>query len=96
DLGREKFLERVWQWKEHYGGTIIKQLKRLGCSFDWERERFTMDEGYANAVLEAFVQMFNKGYIYRGARVVNWCPRCHTGISDLEVEYEEQHSYLWF
>ncbi|MBI2842895.1 MAG: valine--tRNA ligase [Armatimonadetes bacterium] len=96
DLGREKFLERVWQWKEHYGGTIIMQLKRLGCSFDWERERFTMDPGYADAVLEAFVRMFDKGIIYRGARVVNWCPRCHTGISDLEVEYEEEHSYLWF
>ncbi len=96
DLGREKFLEKVWEWKEHYGGTIIRQLKRLGCSFDWERERFTMDAGYADAVVEAFVQMFNKGVIYRGARVVNWCPRCHTGISDLEVEYEEQHSHLWF
>jgi valyl-tRNA synthetase len=96
DIGREKFLERVWKWKEHYGGTIIMQLKRLGCSFDWERERFTMDSGYADAVQEAFVQMFDKGLIYRGARVVNWCPRCHTGISDLEVEYEEQHSHLWF
>lgn len=96
DLGREEFVERVWKWKEHYGGTILMQLKRLGCSFDWERERFTMDEDYADAVLEAFVRMFDKGYIYRGARVVNWCPRCHTGISDLEVEYEEQHSHLWF
>ncbi|MEN6370499.1 MAG: valine--tRNA ligase [Armatimonadota bacterium] len=96
NIGREKFQERVWKWKEHYGGTIIMQLKRLGCSFDWERERFTMDEGYADAVQEAFVKMFDKGYIYRGARVVNWCPRCHTGISDLEVEYEEENSHLWF
>jgi len=96
DLGREKFLERVWKWKEHYGGTILMQFKRLGFSFDWERERFTMDEGYADAVLEAFVRMFDKGYIYRGTRVINWCPRCHTGISDLEVEYEEENSHLWF
>lgn len=96
DLGREKFLERVWKWKEEYGSTIVMQLKRLGCSFDWERERFTMDSGYADAVQEAFVRLYDKGYIYRGARVINWCPRCHTGISDLEVEYEEEHSYLWF
>ncbi len=96
DLGREDFTKRVWEWKERYGGTIIMQLKRMGCSFDWQRERFTMDPGYAEAVQEAFVLMFNKGLIYRGARVVNWCPRCHTGISDLEVEYTEQHSHLWF
>ncbi len=96
DLGREKFLERVWKWKEYYGGTIIMQLKRLGCSFDWSRERFTMDPGYADAVLESFVRLFNKGLIYRGTRVVNWCPRCHTGISDLEVEYQIEKSHLWF
>jgi len=96
DLGRDRFVERVWQWKEHYGRTIIMQLQRLGCSFDWERERFTMDPGYADAVMESFMRLFEKGYIYRGARVVNWCPRCHTGISDLEVEYEEQHTHLWY
>lgn len=95
DLGREKFLERTWQWKEKYGGTIITQLKRLGCSFDWERERFTMDEGYQDAVLESFVRYFEKGYIYRGARVINWCPSCGTGISDLEVDYVERKSHLW-
>jgi len=96
DLGREKFLERVWRWKEEYGSTIVMQLKRLGCSFDWERERFTMDPAYADAVLESFVRLFEKGYIYRGTRVVNWCPRCHTGISDLEVEYEIQQTHLWY
>jgi len=96
DLGREQFVERVWKWKEEYGSTIIMQLKRLGCSFDWQRERFTMDEGYVDAVLESFVRYFEKGYIYRGARVINWCPRCHTGISDLEVEYIEEQTHLWY
>lgn len=95
DLGREKFLERVWQWKEEYGSTILNQFKRMGYSFDWERERFTMDEQYSEAVLEEFVRWFNEGYIYRGARVINWCTRCHTAISDIEVEYEEVASHLW-
>jgi valyl-tRNA synthetase len=95
DLGREKFLERVWAWKEKHGGQILHQFKTMGFSFDWERERFTMDEGYTDAVLEAFVRLFDKGYIYRGARVINWCPRCHTAISDIEVEYVEQHGHLW-
>ncbi|MCE5314424.1 MAG: valine--tRNA ligase [Armatimonadota bacterium] len=95
DLGREKFLERVWAWKKEYGGQILHQFKTMGFSFDWERERFTMDERYIDAVLESFIRLFNKGYIYRGARVINWCPRCHTAISDIEVEYVEQHSHLW-
>ena len=95
DLGREEFLKRVWEWKERYGGEILHQFKTMGFSFDWERERFTMDDGYVDAVLESFVRLFDKGYIYRGARVVNWCPRCHTAISDIEVEYVEQHSNLW-
>lgn len=95
DLGREEFLKRVWAWKSKYGGQILHQFKTMGFSFDWERERFTMDEGYSKAVQESFVKLFNKGYIYRGARVINWCPRCHTAISDIEVEYEEQKSHLW-
>lgn len=96
DLGREKFLERVWAWKEKYGGEIMHQFRTMGFSFDWQRERFTMDESYVDAVQEAFVRLFNKGYIYRGTRVINWCPRCHTAISDIEVEYVEQHSHLWY
>lgn len=95
DLGREEFLERVWAWKQKYGGEILHQFKTMGFSFDWQRERFTMDDGYVDAVLESFVRLFEKGYIYRGARVINWCPRCHTAISDIEVEYVEQHSHLW-
>jgi valyl-tRNA synthetase len=95
DLGREKFLERVWSWKKQYGGEILHQFKKMGFSFDWRRERFTMDEGYTAAVHESFIRLFDKGYIYRGARVINWCPRCHTAISDIEVEYVEQHSHLW-
>ncbi|MEN6356883.1 MAG: valine--tRNA ligase, partial [Armatimonadota bacterium] len=95
DLGREKFLERVWAWKKEYGGQIIHQFKTMGFSFDWERERFTMDAGYTDAVLESFIRLFDKGYIYRGARVINWCPRCRTAISDIEVEYVEQRSHLW-
>ena len=95
DIGREEFLKRVWAWKEKYGGQILHQFKTMGFSFDWERERFTMDSGYSDAVLESFVRLFNKGYIYRGARVINWCPRCNTAISDIEVEYVEQHSHLW-
>jgi len=96
DLGREKFLERAWAWKEQYGGQILNQFRKMGFSFDWERERFTLDERYADAVLESFVRLFNKGYIYRGKRVVNWCPRCYTAISDLEVEHVERKSHLWY
>ena len=95
DLGREKFLERAWQWKKEYGGTIISQLKKLGSSCDWDRERFTMDDGCNDAVNEVFVKMYNKGYIYKGSRIVNWCPICKTSISDAEVEYEEQAGHLW-
>lgn len=94
-LGREGFLERVWQWKEQYGGTIIQQLKRLGASCDWSRERFTMDEGCSAAVREVFVQLYEKGLIYRGSYLVNWCPKCHTTISDIEVEHEEREGHLW-
>ncbi|HDR06373.1 MAG TPA: valine--tRNA ligase, partial [Candidatus Coatesbacteria bacterium] len=95
DLGREKFVERCWAWRERYGREIVEQLRLLGCSCDWERERFTMDEGLSRAVRTAFKAYYDAGMIYRGARMVNWCPRCHTSISDLEVEYEEQASHLW-
>ena len=95
DLGREGFLERAWQWKEEYGGRIISQLKKLGSSCDWDRERFTMDEGCNKAVTEVFVNLYNKGYIYKGSRIINWCPVCHTSISDAEVEYEEQAGHFW-
>ena len=95
ELGREKFLARVWEWKEKYGGVIINQLKRLGCSCDWERERFTMDEGLSQAVREVFVRLYNEGMIYQGDYIVNWCPRCHTAISDLEVEFKQDQSFLW-
>ena len=95
DLGREKFIERVWLWKEKYGGVIINQLKRLGCSCDWSRERFTMDEGLSRAVREVFVRLYHDGLIYQGDYIVNWCPRCHTAISDLEVEYAEEPGFLW-
>ncbi|MCE5263996.1 MAG: valine--tRNA ligase [Deltaproteobacteria bacterium] len=95
DLGREKFIERVWEWKAKYGGVIIHQLKRLGCSCDWERERFTMDEGLSRAVREVFVRLYNDGLIYQGDYIVNWCPRCRTAISDLEVEYHSEAGSLW-
>ena len=95
DLGREKFIERVWEWKAKYGGVIIHQLKRLGCSCDWSRERFTMDEGLSKAVREVFVRLYNDGLIYRGDYIVNWCPRCRTAISDLEVEYHQEAGHLW-
>ncbi len=95
ELGREKFIERVWEWKRQYGGVIINQLKRLGCSCDWSRERFTMDAGLSRAVREVFVRLYNDGLIYQGDYIVNWCPRCHTAISDLEVEYSEEKSWLW-
>ncbi len=95
DLGREKFLERVWDWKEQYGNRIINQLKKLGSSCDWERERFTMDEGCSKAVREVFVNLYNKGLIYRGNRIINWCPHCITALSDAEVEYSEQAGNFW-
>ena len=95
DLGREKFLERAWAWKNKYGGRIVKQLRTLGSSCDWERERFTMDEGCSDAVKEVFVRLYNEGKIYQGNRMVNWCPHCDTSISDAEVEYEEQDGHFW-
>jgi valyl-tRNA synthetase len=94
-MGREAFIERVWQWREHYGGTILGQMKRLGASVDWDREYFTMDERLSVAVREAFVKLHEQGLIYRGAYIVNWCPRCQTAISDLEVVYEEHKGHLW-
>lgn len=96
DIGRERFIERVWQWKERYGGIILNQLQKLGCSCDWSRERFTMDEGLSNAVKRVFVRLYNDGLIYQGDYIVNWCPRCRTAISDLEVEYEEENGGLWY
>ena len=95
DLGREKFLERAWEWKEEYGGRIISQLKKLGSSCDWDRERFTMDEGCNKAVTEVFCKMHEKGWIYKGSRIINWCPVCNTSISDAEVEYEDQAGHFW-
>ncbi|RMF97520.1 MAG: valine--tRNA ligase [Candidatus Schekmanbacteria bacterium] len=95
ELGREKFIERVWKWKEQYGGFIINQLKRLGASCDWDRERFTMDEGLSSAVREVFVRLYNEGLIYRGNYIINWCPVCRTALSDLEVEYSEKKGALY-
>ena len=95
DLGREAFLDRAWQWKEEYGGRIISQLKKLGSSCDWDRERFTMDEGCSEAVKKVFVKLYNEGYIYKGSRIINWCPICKTSISDAEVEHEEQAGHFW-
>jgi len=95
DLGRDGFVERVWQWREESGGQIINQLKRLGASCDWERERFTMDEGLSKSVREVFVTLYEDGLIYRDNRLINWCPRCHTALSDLEVEHEDQKGQLW-
>ena len=95
ELGREKFLERAWDWKKEYGGRIISQLKKMGSSCDWDRERFTMDEGCNRAVTEVFVKMHKKGYIYKGSRIINWCPVCNTSISDAEVLYEEQAGHFW-
>ena len=94
-LGREGFLEKAWEWKEEYGGAILNQLKKLGCSCDWSRERFTMDEGLSNAVKHVFVNLYNKGLIYKGKKMINWCPYCDTSISDAEVEYEEEPTHLW-
>ena len=96
DLGREKFLERVWNWKHQYGSRIISQLKKLGASCDWTRERFTMDDGCSRAVKEVFVNLYEKGLIYRGNRIINWCPHCMTALSDAEVEYSEQAGHFWY
>ena len=95
DLGREEFLKRVWEWKEQYGDRIINQLKHLGVSCDWERKRFTMDEGCSKAVQEVFIRLYEKGYIYKGSRIINWCPVCQTSISDAEVEHEDQDGFFW-
>ena len=95
DIGREKFLERAWEWRNQYGSTIVRQLRKMGSSCDWERERFTMDEGCNRAVLKVFKRLYDKGLIYRGDRIINWCPHCKTALSDAEVEYEEQASHLW-
>ena len=94
-LTREEFLKHSWEWKEKYGGIIIQQLKKLGCSCDWEREKFTMDDGYSNAVLEAFVRLHKKGLVYRGYRLVNWCPASQSAISDEEVNHREVQGFLW-
>ena len=96
DLGREGFLKRAWEWKAEYGGRIERQLRRLGSSCDWSRERFTMDEGCSKAVQEVFVRLYEEGLIYRGNRIINWCPECRTALSDAEVEFEEQDSHLWY
>ena len=95
ELGREKFLERTWQWKDEYAGTIEGQLKKLGVSCDWDRERFTMDEGCSKAVEEVFIKLYEEGYIYKGSRIINWCPVCKTSLSDAEVEHEEQEGSFW-
>ena len=95
DLGREGFLEKVWDWRREYGGRIVNQLKKMGSSADWDRERFTMDEGNNKAVTEVFCKLYDKGYIYKGSRIVNWCPVCQTTISDAEVEHEEQNGFFW-
>lgn len=94
-LGREKFLERTWKWKEEYGGAIVEQLKKLGSSCDWERERFTLDDGCSKAVEEVFIRLYEKKMVYKGSRIVNWCPACQTAISDAEVEHEEQDGFFW-
>lgn len=96
DLGREKFLERVWQWKEKYGDRIVEQQKKLGVSCDWSRQRFTMDEGCSKAVRETFCDLYDKGYIYKGSRIINWCPHCVTALSDAEVEYVDKPGHLWY
>ena len=96
DLGREKFLERVWQWKEQYGSRIVRQMHSMGCSCDWRRLRFTMDEGCSKAVKEVFIDLYQKGYIYTGSRIINWCPHCTTALSDAEVEYTDKPGHLWY
>src|SRR5215468_11157311 len=96
DLGREKFVQRVWQWKEQYGGIILKQIRRIGASCDWSRERFTLDEGLSRAVREVFVRLYEEGLIYRGKRLINWCPRCLTALSDLETVHESAEATLYY
>ncbi|MCX6139154.1 MAG: valine--tRNA ligase, partial [Ignavibacteriales bacterium] len=96
EMGREDFVKRVWDWKEHYGGTIIKQLRKLGTACDWERERFTMDEGLSNAVQEVFIRLYEKGLVYKGKYIVNWCPKDHTALSDDEVNYTDSKGHLWY
>ena len=96
DLGREKFLERVWAWKEKYGSRIVEQQKKMGASCDWSRDRFTMDEGCSRAVRETFCELYEKGLIYKGSRIINWCPHCLTALSDAEVEYTEKPGNLWY
>ncbi|MDP3789420.1 MAG: class I tRNA ligase family protein, partial [Candidatus Omnitrophota bacterium] len=96
DLGRDKFIERVWQWREEYGSTIIRQLKKLGASCDWSRTRFTMDEAYSKAVIEVFVSLYEKGLIYQGNYIINWCPRCHTALSDEEAPHRELKGNLYY
>jgi valyl-tRNA synthetase len=96
EMGREEFVKRVWEWKELYGGTIIKQLRKLGTSCDWERERFTMDEGLSNAVQEVFIRLYEKGLVYKGKYIVNWCPKDHTALSDDEVNYSDSNGHLWY
>ena len=95
DIGRDGFLERAWDWKKEYGGAIVNQIKKLGCSCDWSRERFTMDEGLSKAVQHVFIKLYEEGLIYKGKRMINWCPNCNTSISDAEVEYEEEPTHLW-
>ena len=96
DLTREEFLKHAWEWKEEYGGTIINQLQKLGCSCDWDKTSFTMDEDYSKAVLESFVQLYNKGLIYKGSKLVNWCPKSQTALSDEEVMFKEVNGKLWY
>ena len=96
DLGREEFIKEIWKWKEEYGDIILNQLKKIGCSCDWSRTRFTMDKDYAEAVNYAFLYYYKKGWIYQAERVVNWCPRCATSLSDLELEYKEEKGKLWY
>ena len=95
DLGREKFLERVWDWKQRFGDRIVKQQKKMGISCDWDRARFTMDEGCSKAVRETFCNLYEKGLIYKGSRIINWCPHCVTALSDAEVEYQDKPGHLW-
>ena len=95
DLGREKFLERVWDWKAMYGDRIVAQQKKMGASCDWDRARFTMDEGCSKAVRETFCELYEKGLIYKGSRIINWCPHCVTALSDAEVEYVDKPGHLW-
>jgi len=95
DIGRDGFMQRAWKWKEKYGGTIISQIKKMGCSCDWERERFTLDAGCSKAVKEVFVSLYDQGLIYRGERMINWCPNCVTSISDAEVDFTEKDGNFW-